>query len=177
MVWAKGEVPFGTGVRASCRNSAAAARAMAGARSNTAACWAAVRASCLAVSRIRRVAFSTARLCPEQIRQKVVLHVLDGLKAVFQGGPSAKKEFVWAYKSLFFATDPVAVDQVGWVIVDAKRKQKGLPPVAQTGRDGNPPNPKEGFDIRQPQHIPLAAALGLGVADQAQIKHRKVTLA
>jgi hypothetical protein len=48
--------------------------------------------------------------------------------------------------------------------------------VAQTGRCGNPPNPKEGFDIRQPQHIPLAGALGLGVADRNRIVHNKVTL-
>jgi uncharacterized protein (DUF362 family) len=111
------------------------------------------------------------------IRKKVVLHVLDGLKAVYQGGPGARKQFVWAYRSLFFATDPVAVDQVGWEIIDAKRKQVGLPPVAQTGRDGNPPNPNEGFDIRQPQHIPLAAALGLGVGDRKKIEHRKIALA
>jgi uncharacterized protein (DUF362 family) len=121
--------------------------------------------------------FIPAIVALPQIRQKVVLHVLDGLKAVFQGGPSARKEFVWAYRSLFFATDPVAVDQIGWEIIDAKRKQSGLPPVAQTGRSGNPPNPKEGFDIRQPQHIPLASALGLGVGDRAKIEHRKVTVA
>jgi uncharacterized protein (DUF362 family) len=120
--------------------------------------------------------FIPAIVAMPKIRQKVVLHVLDGLKAVFQGGPGARKEFTWAYRSLFFATDPVAVDQIGWEIVDAKRKQSGLPPVAQTGRTGNPPNPKEGFDIRQPQHIPLAAALGLGIADRAKINHRKVTL-
>jgi uncharacterized protein (DUF362 family) len=121
--------------------------------------------------------FIPAIVAQPHIRQKVVLHVLDGLKAVYQGGPSAKKEFVWAYKSLFFATDPVAVDQIGWEIIDAKRKQSGLPPVAQAGRSGNPPNPKEGFDIRQPQHIPLAAALGLGVGDRAKIEYRKVALA
>jgi hypothetical protein len=111
------------------------------------------------------------------IRKKVVLHVLDGLKAVYEGGPGARKQFVWAHRSLFFATDPVAVDQVGWEIIDVRRKQSGLPPVAQAGRGGNPPNPKEGFDIRQPQHIPLAAALGLGVSDPKKIDHRKVTLA
>jgi uncharacterized protein (DUF362 family) len=121
--------------------------------------------------------FIPAVVALPRIRQKVVLHVLDGLKAVYQGGPSAKKEFVWAYRSLFFATDPVAVDQIGWEVIDAKRKQSGLPPVAQTGRSGNPPNSKEGFDIRQPQHIPLAAALGLGISDPTKIEHRKVTLA
>ncbi len=111
-----------------------------------------------------------------QIRQKVVLHVLDGLKAVYQGGPGARARFTWAYRSLFFATDPVALDSVGWEIVDAKRKEVGLPPVAQSGRMGNPPNPREGFDTRQPQHIPLASAVGLGVSDPKLITHQKVTL-
>ena len=35
----------------------------------------------------------------------------------------------------------------------------------------------EGFDIRQPQHILLAGALGLGVTDRNRIRHSKVTLA
>jgi uncharacterized protein (DUF362 family) len=121
--------------------------------------------------------FIPAVVAQPKIRQKVVLHVLDGLKAVYQGGPSANKDFTWAYRSLFFATDPVALDWIGWEIVDAKRKQIGLPPVAQTGRSGNPPNPREGFDIRQPQHIPLAGALGLGIADRKRITSNKVTLA
>ena len=107
----------------------------------------------------------------------MVLHILDGLKAVYQGGPSAAQEFTWAYWSLFFATDPVALDTIGWEIVDAKRKQVGLPPVAQAGRTGNPPNPREGFDIRQPQHIPLAGALGLGVSNRKKITYNKVVLA
>src|SRR5437868_14677070 len=50
--------------------------------------------------------FIPAVVALPKIRQKVVLHVLDGLKAVYQGGPGARKEFTWAYKSLFCATDP-----------------------------------------------------------------------
>jgi uncharacterized protein (DUF362 family) len=121
--------------------------------------------------------FIPAVVAAPTIRRKVVLHVLDGLKAVYQGGPGALKEHTWAYRSLFFATDPVALDMIGWGIIDAKRKEVGLPPVAQSGRAGNPPNPREGFDIRQPQHIPLAGALGLGVSDPKKITHRKVALA
>src|SRR5262249_34484942 len=33
----------------------------------------------------------------------------------------------------FFATDPVAMDHVGWAIIDAKRAQEGWPPVAKMG--------------------------------------------
>jgi uncharacterized protein (DUF362 family) len=111
------------------------------------------------------------------IRRKVVLHVLDGLNAVYQGGPGARQETTWANRSLFFATDPVAMDAVGGQIIDTKRVAMGLPPTAQSGRMGNPPNPREGFDFRQPQHIPLAAALGLGYSDLRLIDHEKITLA
>jgi hypothetical protein len=119
--------------------------------------------------------FIPAVVAMPQIREKVVINILDGLRAVYQGGPSAAQKFTWSYRSLFFATDPVAMDMVGWEIIDAKRKEVGLPPVAESGRRGNPPNPREGFDIRQPQHIPLAAAIGLGFSDD--IERRKVTLA
>ena len=55
------------------------------------------------------------------------------------------------------------MDHVAWRYVDAKRKEKGLPPVGAAGKLGLDPLETEGFDIRQPQHIPLAAHLGLGI--------------
>jgi uncharacterized protein (DUF362 family) len=111
------------------------------------------------------------------IRQKAVLQILDGLNAVFQGGPSASKpDYVWEYKALFFATDPVAMDRIGWEIVDAKRAKEGLPPVAEVGRKGKNPTQTEGFDYRQPQHIAGAGALGLGVFDKAKIEHKVIAL-
>jgi len=98
------------------------------------------------------------------LRAKCVLHIMDGIKGVFQKGPFGQHpEFVWEYNALFAATDPVAMDHVEWRIIDAKRKEKSLPPVAATGRAGLDPLGTEGFDIRQPQHVPLAANLGLGV--------------
>jgi uncharacterized protein (DUF362 family) len=69
------------------------------------------------------------------IRQKAVLHILDGLIGVYEGGPGSwnKTWGTWRHKSLFFATDPVALDLVGWEIIDAKRAQEGWQPVAQMG--------------------------------------------
>jgi uncharacterized protein (DUF362 family) len=110
------------------------------------------------------------------IRTKAVLQILDGLNAVYQGGPSARPKFVWQYKALFFATDPVAMDRVCWEIVDARRVREGLPPVAETGRAGKNPTGTEAFDFRQPQHIAGAGALGLGVYDKARIEHRVIDL-
>jgi hypothetical protein len=99
------------------------------------------------------------------IRKKCVLHVMDGIRGVYQGGPFGEHaNWAWEYNALLFATDPVAMDHVEWRIVDAKRKAMGLPPVGSVGKLGLDAE-REGFDMRQPQHIPLAANLGLGIFD------------
>jgi uncharacterized protein (DUF362 family) len=121
--------------------------------------------------------FIPAVVSMPQIRSKVVLHVVDGLKGVFQGGPSARPQFVWEHKAMLFATDPVALDKIGWELVDAERVRRGLAPVGRCGRMGVNTPYNEGFDMRQPQHIDLAGALGLGVFDRARIEHRRIELA
>jgi len=100
------------------------------------------------------------------LRKKCVLQIMDGIRGIYQKGPFGNNpEFAWEYNALLFATDPVAMDRVEWDIIDAKRKEKKLPPVAATGKLGLDPLGTEGFDIRQPQHITLAGNLGLGIAD------------
>ena len=71
------------------------------------------------------------------------------------------------------ATDPVALDHVEWDIVDAKRVLEKLPPVAASGKLAIDPLGKEGFDVRQPQHIPLAGALGMGIFDYKSPRGRR----
>lgn len=113
------------------------------------------------------------------IREKAVLQIMDGLVAVYEKGPYGRlsyKAFTWPYRGMFFATDPVAMDRVEWDIIDAKRKEMKLPPVARTGKVGIDPRGEEGFDMRQPQHIMIAGALGLGIDDPDKIEHRKITL-
>jgi hypothetical protein len=100
------------------------------------------------------------------IRQKCVLHIMDGIRGVYQKGPFGRNpEFAWEYNALFFSTDPVALDHIEWTIIDAKRKDMNLPGVASVGRTAEDPFETEGFDVRQPQHIPLAGNLGLGIFD------------
>ena len=57
------------------------------------------------------------------------------------GGPVRRgtRSWTWEYNALFFATDPVAMDHVEWRIIDAKRKEKNLPPVAAAGKLGPRP--------------------------------------
>ncbi|MDX2037986.1 MAG: DUF362 domain-containing protein [Isosphaeraceae bacterium] len=101
------------------------------------------------------------------IRKKCVLQIMDGIRAVYQGGPfgyANNKHWSWERNSLFCATDPVALDRIEWGIIDAKRKEMGLPPVGSVGKLGLD-SEREGFDMRQPQHIGLAGNLGLGIYD------------
>lgn len=112
------------------------------------------------------------------VRERAVLHIGDGLIGTYDGGPGNWNPHfrTWEYRSLFFATDPVAMDRVGWEIIDAKRTKEGLPLLAETGKLGKNPGDHEGFNHRQPEHVLLAGKAGLGEADLAKITHRKVRL-
>jgi uncharacterized protein (DUF362 family) len=68
-------------------------------------------------------------------RKKAVLHIMDGLIGVYEGGPGAwnRTWATWRYQGLFFATDPVAMDHVCWDIIDTKRAFEGWQPVANMG--------------------------------------------
>jgi hypothetical protein len=111
------------------------------------------------------------------IRSKVVLHILDGTKALFDAGPQGSAATVWNNGALYFATDPVALDHIGWETIDAKRQAMGLPLVvdAYARRPDEKPQPSDSH--RQPQHIALAAALGLGVFDRVKIDYKRILLA
>ncbi|HQY63129.1 MAG: DUF362 domain-containing protein [Myxococcales bacterium] len=112
------------------------------------------------------------------LRSKVVLHIADALIACFEGGPAPDgatfRTFVHA--SLFFATDPVALDRVGWKLLDEQRAKVGLPALANTGIALTNPGGAEAYNERQPQHVLTAGAAGLGISDLARITHRKVLL-
>ena len=75
------------------------------------------------------------------LRQKATLHILDGLIGVYEGGPGCWNQTwaTWRRKSLFFATDPVALDHVGWDVIDQVRAENGWAPVARMGLDGQSP--------------------------------------
>jgi hypothetical protein len=70
------------------------------------------------------------------LKQRATLHILDGLIGVYEGGPGCwnKTWGTWRHKGLFFATDPVALDHVGWEIIDAQRARMGWPAVALMGQ-------------------------------------------
>lgn len=79
--------------------------------------------------------FIPTAVAQEPIRRKMTLHILDGLVGVYEGGPGNwnRSWGTWNRESLFFATDPVALDHVGWAIIDARRAQEGWAPVGHMG--------------------------------------------
>ncbi len=98
------------------------------------------------------------------IRNKAVLHILDGIKGVYHGGPSARPEFVWEHKTMYFATDPVALDHIGWEQIDKQRLAVGKKILVE-----DYPDRFSTYVHRQTEHIEIAGALGLGEFDRAKI--------
>ena len=112
-------------------------------------------------------AFIPAVVALPIIRDKTVLHILDGIKGLYHGGPTARPQFVWEHRTLYFATDPVALDRIGWKEIDKKRVASGLKPIAEAK-----PDEFSTFLNRQPEHVEIAAALGLGTWEERRIDLR-----
>ena len=76
------------------------------------------------------------------------------------------------------------MDHVEWDILDAHRKEMGVPGVGAVGRLAADPFKQEGYDMRQPQYIAMAGQAGLGNFDYKSprgrafsIDHRVVAIA
>ena len=106
------------------------------------------------------------------IREKLVLHILDGVKAAYHGGPgSSVGRFMWEHKTMYFATDPVALDKTGWKAIDKKRAAVGRPPIALLK-----PDEDSRWLNAQVEHIELASNFGLGVFDDDRIRLKRIDL-
>lgn len=90
------------------------------------------------------------------IRDKLRLTVIDAMAPQCHGGPARQPRWSWPYHAVLASTDPVAIDAVGWSVIEARRKEVGLDPLAK--------------EKREPRYIAEAAKLGLGEADLARIR-------
>jgi hypothetical protein len=106
------------------------------------------------------------------IREKAVLHICDAVKASYHGGPGGRAQYIWEHKTMYFATDPVALDKTGLKVIDGKRKQVGMLPIALSK-----PDDASHFLNCQVEHIEIAGNLGLGIFDdeKIQVKHLNLT--
>jgi uncharacterized Fe-S center protein len=89
------------------------------------------------------------------IRDKLVLNITDGLRGQYDGGPDKNAQFVWPNCSLYFATDPFALDMICQIEVVAKRREMG--------REVNE-------HPRFTDYLRYAEKLGLGIADKDKIR-------
>jgi hypothetical protein len=104
-------------------------------------------------------------------REKAVLHICEAVKASYHGGPGAQSPFVWEHKAMYFATDPVALDKTGWKVIEARRAEVGIAPIAVSK-----PDEASHFLNCQIEHIEIAGSLGLGVFDDEKIQVKKFAL-
>lgn len=106
-------------------------------------------------------------------RKKIVLHVIDGVMAAYHGGPGRKVgKYLWEHKTMYFGTDPVALDTIGVSVIDAKRGQMGMEPLVHAK-----PDQDSLFARMQPEFVEISGLLGLGVSDESKIDLRKIALA
>jgi len=105
------------------------------------------------------------------IRNRVVLSIIDGIHGLWNAGPKGRQEFVWDHHTMYFGTDVVATDRVGWKAIDAQRQLAGLASEETSGADKY-----DTWTIRQPQHITQAGLMGLGKFRDEDIGYRLVTL-
>jgi hypothetical protein len=91
------------------------------------------------------------------IRDKMVLNITDGLRAQYEGGPMPNAKFAYLYNTIFFATDPFALDLTCHNIIVKKRKEMKVK--------------KFNEHPRFTEYLRYAEKLGLGIADPQKIKH------
>ncbi len=96
------------------------------------------------------------------LRDKVVLNIVDGLQACYEGGPGADARYIWDANLMLFGTDPVAVDAVGHEFIVKERMKREIQQLE---------------DKKRRAFLDLAAGLGLGVADLGKIKIKDMDLA
>lgn len=82
------------------------------------------------------------------IKDKLRLIVCDAITLQYQGGPAYRPQWAMDYCGLLLSQDPVAIDRIGARLIEEKRKENGLSPLKEVGRE--------------PLHIATAAKKGLG---------------
>src|SRR6266516_3910863 len=66
----------------------------------------------------------------EPLRSKAVLHIMDGMRQVWHGGPLTQvQDFIHPAGTLYLGTDPVAIDTVELEAIEQKRQKEGAPSV------------------------------------------------
>ena len=78
---------------------------------------------------------------------------------------------MWEPKTLYFGTDPVALDKTGWKAIDARRQAVGMQTIALSKPDG-----ASHYLNCQVEHIEIAGMMGLGRFKDEEITVKRVRL-
>ena len=91
------------------------------------------------------------------------LHITDAFKIIYDQGPLDKnpKRRI-PHGAVYIATDAVAMDTIGWKVIEEARKQNGMKTLAAAGRE--------------PTYIAKAADLGVGIHDVNKIRLKEVAI-
>jgi len=116
----------------------------------------------------------------EPLRSKAVLHIMDGMRMLWHGGPlNQNPKFIFPAGILMVGTDPVAMDTIELDKIESKRNKEGVPSVWSRDPKSLTNNGNEFYEdatknlfYRQPHHIAAAGKLGLGTSDLKLIDHR-----
>jgi hypothetical protein len=121
----------------------------------------------------------------EPLRSRTVLQIMDGLNAVWHGGPFAHTtRYLFHPRQILFGTDPVAIDRLLLDVIDHKRKAEGAISIwdrspASLRLDDNvsrDADPNVNILIREPGHVEYAGRLGLGEWELAKIRIEEIEL-
>ncbi len=98
------------------------------------------------------------------LRTRLRLCIIDGFKLMAHGGPLYKQpQYVVPHEAVYVSTDPVALDAIGWDLVEKARAGFHLKSLTEEGRP--------------PAYIRAAADLGVGIADPKAITLREIVIA
>ncbi|MBA2623383.1 MAG: DUF362 domain-containing protein [Chthoniobacterales bacterium] len=92
------------------------------------------------------------------IRNKVVLHIMDGLLAAYAGGPESHPSYAVHEATMLASKDPVAIDTLALRRIERLRANAKLPPIGELAA-----------------HVQIAGQMGLGVADPTRIELRELS--
>ena len=95
----------------------------------------------------------------EILRDKVVLNIVDGLLASFDGGPVYDEKGSWKYGGILMSRDPVALDQVLLQSIGEKREEMELPSIT-----------------RLSNHIRSAWRAGIGTNDLDEMDFQQINV-
>jgi hypothetical protein len=95
-----------------------------------------------------------------QIREKVRLNIVVGLRMLYYGGPEVQEGYIYEYGALLFSIDPVALDRV---VLELLRRQRRESPI--------PENTSDDISVA---YLQTAEAIGLGYDDLNFIEYHRI---